>query len=294
MTNQLKKIQTFDIKIGKRTTVSFWFLPTLICAFFGGYIEIFLYSYLFALLHETAHILCAKLLSVKISKLSIYPFGISAQLDAGYLRNWQKEFWISFSGPFFSICMFWICAYLSKNYTAQPFSYLADINLALCLINLIPALPLDGGRLLKSLLTSKYGIIKAYNTSYSISRVLVATLLGIAIAVFFTCDFNFSLILISAFLLQSLCSSQRTLSAVAMREFLDSERKLHYDTSPKIKCLCFPKTKSASVILKNISYDRYYVIFVVDDDNRIIKTLTETEIITSLGEYGSRLKFSDI
>ena len=170
----------------------------------------------------------------------------------------------------------------------------ADINLCLCLVNLIPTLPLDGGRMVKALLTARFGIIRAYNFAIKISRVLIILLLICSGIIFFISDFNFSLILISAFLLQNLCGEQQAVSTVTLREILQNAEKAEKCHSLPVKTLCVKESCAASGILRHLSYDCFYIVHTLDKKSRIIKTLTETQVLTALTENGIRTRYGDI
>lgn len=289
------KIQKiFEIPIGKHIKISLWLIPLILCAFSGGYIQTFLCAYFSAFLHELAHILCAKVLKVKISQVTLYPFGICGRLNSGYIRSSEKEFFIAAAGPFASLILFWVFTFLHKLYPLDLLTFTADANLALCTANLIPILPLDGGRIFKAMLTSKYGIIPAYNFMCKLSKILVIFLFAIAIAVFILCGFNFSLILISAFLIQNLCSEQKALSHITAKEILQSDKKIQSPHSIPVKALCVSENSTASHLLRHLSYDCYYIVYVLDKDSRLVRTLTETQILTALTNSGIRTRYSDI
>ena len=54
------------------------------------------------------------------------------------------------------------------------------------------------------------------------------------------------------------------------------------------------KSTPARLILKKLSYDRYYIVCVVDDRLQIIKTLTEGEIMSALTTKGIRTTLGEI
>ncbi len=291
MTKKPKLQKIFDIPIGKHIKISIWILPIILSAYIGGYMELFCVAYLCAALHELAHILCAKFLKVGIDKVNIYPFGISAHLKAGYIQSSEKEFFIAFSGPFCSLILFWIFLYLYSKLGQAIFLYASDVNLALCLVNLIPALPLDGGRILKAVLTLRFGIMRAYNFMIKFSRVVIIFLLIFAI-MFIVVNKNFSLILICSFLLQNLVSEQQAISQIALKEILSVKNKA--DTDLPVKLMCVPHSRLAAHILKQLSYDRFCIVNVLDDNCKIIKTLTEAEVLEALTCNGLRTRYKEI
>lgn len=289
---KLRKI--YEIKLGRTLYINIWFLPVAICAFFGGYGHMFFITFLMAFLHETAHVLCAMYLNVSVSRIIILPFGMTARLAAGYIKRSEKEFLIAFAGPFLSLILFWLFIIAANTFSYSLLYYCADVNLIICLANLIPCLPLDGGRMLKSILASQFGFLRSYNFMLRLSRILVAILAIFALYIFFASHFNFSLILISAFIFQNLSCEQNSVSHIAVKEILENSHKLKNREKMHVKTFCVTESCPASSILKHLGYDYYCIIHVADKDSHVIKTLTETQVLAALTSYGIRVKYGEI
>ncbi len=289
-----KRINISGIPLGKHLCINIWVLPILFCSFWEGHSAIYLFSYLTAFIHELSHVFSAKLLKVKISRIEIYPFGICARLSESFIRSSEKEFIIAFAGPLSNLFLFWFCIFLSNFYSSQILSYLIDLNIAMCLLNLLPSLPLDGGRILKSILTSKYGILRAYNFMIKLSRLMIVLIFVFAIIIFFIYNFNFSLILVSAFFLQNMCSEQKAITLITLKEILSRKDSLPAKSEIRSKVLCVNKNTPARTILKYLTYDYIYIVNIVDEYGKIIKTVTETQVLSSLTEKGIRIKYADI
>lgn len=290
--NCLKK--SFDIPLGKRIRINIFLIPMLIFAFFQGYAHIFLLAYAFAILHEFAHIACAAALKVNISFIKFYPFGVSAQLSRGYIASGDKEFFIALCGPLASLVLFWVCSFFNDQNSNTLLKFAADTNLAICLVNLFPALPLDGGRILKSLLTSQFGAIRAFTVLMKLSRIIVCLLFAFILGMIFINCFNFSLVLIGAFLLQNLSFEEQALSAIAFREIISVKQKADFSEKLRPKLLCIPEERSASSLLKHLSYDRFCLVCRMDKDFNINGILTEVQVLNALTEHGLRTKYKDI
>lgn len=292
--HKLHLTKIFNIYITKKFSVNLWVLPVFLCSIIGGYSDIFSLAYITALLHEMAHVLSARLLKVSVSEVRIYPFGVNAKLSSNYIRSSEKEFIIAFAGPLMNIILFW-CSIMFKNVLGAELSvYCADLNLAMCAINLVPSLPLDGGRMLKSIITSRYGIIRSYNFMLKLSKIIIIILISVSVIFFFVSDFNFSLILISAFLLQNLCAEQQNVSIITLKEILSNRTKLSDAQEYPSKSICVSYDSPARTILKHLSYDYYYIIHITDSDSKIIKTVTETEVLSTLTQKGIRTIYRDI
>ena len=107
------------------------------------------------ILHELGHSVIALRYKIKVKQITIFIFGGVAEI-AGEPPKASAEFWIAVAGPlvsFFLSGIFYVLQILTKN-TAPVFAvfeYLAYINFALAIFNLIPGFPLDGGRVLRAI-----------------------------------------------------------------------------------------------------------------------------------------------
>ncbi|HSM19266.1 MAG TPA: site-2 protease family protein, partial [Hyphomicrobiales bacterium] len=106
--------------------------------------------------HEYAHALVARRYHLPISRITLFIFGGVAEMD-DEPRTAAAEFWMAIAGP---IASFVLAAAMFLVLSAGPFGlesqfgaiigYLAFINLILAVFNLLPAFPLDGGRMLRA------------------------------------------------------------------------------------------------------------------------------------------------
>ncbi|KIN62683.1 Metallopeptidase, M50 family [Sulfitobacter noctilucicola] len=116
------------------------------------------------LLHELAHSVVARHLGVPINGITLFLFGGVAEMDAEPTAA-KDELLIAVAGPLMSLCLaigFWALSLMAGagNLVAtipEVLSYLALINLILALFNMVPAFPLDGGRVLRAYLWHRTG-----------------------------------------------------------------------------------------------------------------------------------------
>jgi Zn-dependent protease/CBS domain-containing protein len=118
------------------------------------------------LLHELAHSVVARHLGVPIKSITLFLFGGVAELEAEP-KSGLTEFWIAIAGPLMSLALgFWSLSGAATLTGLAPavtsvLSYLALINLVLALFNMVPAFPLDGGRVLRAYLWHRSGDVLA-------------------------------------------------------------------------------------------------------------------------------------
>lgn len=164
------------------------------------------------LLHELGHALTARRLGYPLRRITLYPIGGIAALEEN--PKPRHELWIAIAGPAVNVV---IVAVLSlafrltgsglfeRLYTIQhqPGSFLsggdtlallAFANLSLVCFNLVPAFPMDGGRILRALLALRMGEMRATFVAARIGQGL-AVLGGL----YGVLSQNFTLILIALF-----------------------------------------------------------------------------------------------
>lgn len=122
-----------------------------------GELFIFLLSTLVALQHELAHALAAAKLGYKLNKITLMPFGALIDGDLDGLTG-KDEIFVATAGPFCNLCTAALFLALWWLYpSTYPFTDTAFYaSLAIFAVNLIPAYPLDGGRVLKSMLILRF------------------------------------------------------------------------------------------------------------------------------------------
>jgi Zn-dependent protease/CBS domain-containing protein len=117
------------------------------------------------LLHELGHAVVARLHGLRTRSITLFIFGGVAQLEKDP-KDGRDEFWMAAAGPAVSLALaglFYVGAslpFLGPS-SAAVATYLALINLMLAVFNLVPAFPMDGGRLLRGALWGSMGKARA-------------------------------------------------------------------------------------------------------------------------------------
>jgi Zn-dependent protease len=183
MMQPLRFGRVFGIPLEAR--VSFLVMLGLVLLFLGGLSGVFVVLLAFSsvILHELGHALVARRLGVGVSGIELHFFGGVAKLQSQPKSN-IDEIAIAAAGPAVSFVLSGIGFLLSFLTGWGIFELLATVNLVIAVFNLIPALPMDGGRILRAFLAGRVGFRRATELSVKISRgVSVAfAVLGLAFA----------------------------------------------------------------------------------------------------------------
>ncbi len=127
------------------SVVAYWLL--------GGASALLLY--VSVLLHELAHSVMARRNGIKVERITLFFFGGMAGMQEHKMTP-KAEFQMAIAGPALSLALSGLFLILYNItplfYVAAVASYLYRINLILALFNMVPGFPLDGGRVLRSVI----------------------------------------------------------------------------------------------------------------------------------------------
>lgn len=150
------------------------------------------------LLHELGHVFVAQSMGVHVRGITLMMLGGVSEMGSMPQKRFQ-EFKVSIIGPIVSFAIaggLFALKYFIEEPNVALFSYwLGRVNLVLGIFNLLPAFPMDGGRVLRSLISARHGNLRATQISVKIGKgfALVFAIIGFL-------QFNILLMLIAAFL----------------------------------------------------------------------------------------------
>ncbi len=138
------------IKVSKYIYIHWLTLALFASAYITRTLEITAIMYLVMLLHELSHAAAAYYLKLGISRIILYPFGVSLLVGTRLLCSLSDGLILYLSGPLVNAVIAAIMAILGiKNLFFIN-------NLVIFLLNLLPILPLDGGRIAECILLRRY------------------------------------------------------------------------------------------------------------------------------------------
>lgn len=241
------------------------------------------------IVHECGHVFAARYMREPMAELDVYPFGAAIRM-AKPLADRPTEFFIALAGPAASLLFATVAAGIMHFFPKTVFlSAFAAYSLFLCAINLVPALPLDGGRMLKAALS----IIFSERTAMRIACALgffCALVLGAAGLVGWP-DVNLSLLFMAVFLLIGVFTARKELSppvtALVLRGNALAQRGAMRLRS--IAVVSDLPVRAAVARLRGAS-----LIAVVDRSFRLMGTLTEGDLLQGMVDKGPEVTVGEL
>ncbi len=246
-------------------------------------------------LHEMSHIAAARCKGILPSSVSISPVGFSADIpDMNCSR--QALILIYSAGPAANLLLF--AAGLTAGLVFPGISEIVGLvsatNLLLALFNLLPVFPMDGGRILFSLLSGNIGMLAAGRTVRVIAWITSSAVVIYGLYQAYTGTLNVSLIIAGAYMMLLLRSGRMESAFMNIRQILYRRSRFLKKGIYPARDLVVAKSTLLTDIIGNMDFDRFHIIYVLDDRMRLLKAFTESEIMDALVRDGENMTFGQL
>ena len=223
-------------------------------------------SYLMAILiHEFGHFFTAKKLGYKVSKFSLSPYGV----ELSYFNqdiNCRDELFIALAGPFanllsvvFVVSLWWL--FPTIYFFSESF---VSISFVIAIFNLLPAYPLDGGRIFIDIASNFVTKKRAIKISYFFNFILASSFFVLFLICLFI-NFNPSLILFSMFLLVGVMDLKWTSKFEKISAFTKSTKSFS-----KALVVCVDEQVSLGNLVAYLETSKTIVFCVVLESGKVI------------------------
>lgn len=282
-------------KIFMKFSVNKYFYIVFLICLISGYLKEVLILFLFVMFHELSHIAVARMYKLEIHNIEIFPFGGVAKIDNLDSVGPLKESIISAAGPLFNILSVGVAFFLDRMGIIIPEAKLIiNINIVLALFNLLPGLPLDGGRILRSVLYSLIGYKRATMVCIIIGKVIAVMLLIIGIVTLIFGKINVSLLIMPVFLFFSASKEEENITYAIIKDIIN--KKLHLENKGIMEAvvICGYEEANLGEILKYFDLNKYHMIVIVSKDMKVSSIITETQVLDGLVLYGSHITLGQL
>ncbi len=243
--------------------------------------------------HELAHLLTARAYGFRVVGLELFPFGGAAYCDDLFEGRKFEESIIALAGPAFNVVLLFGAQALRWQgvWTGELADDFVRFNFWLAAFNLIPVLPLDGGRVMRALLAKSFGFVQTTKLLAWSGKWLGVLLALYGILLWSKGKFiegPLTLIILGGFFW--LAGSKEISSAhiTFLRQLTRKKEDLLKKGLMRSFWVTVHKDTSLVRIVEEFTPDRYAMISLANEALGLGKILTETEVVEGMLREGIR------
>lgn len=267
----------------------------------GLYVWLGMSQYLSAVLlslvaHEMAHLVMARGYGLRVNEVELLPFGGVARIEDLAESDAYVESAVAVVGPISNFFLAGLAYFLGNNGWLGPESstLFLETNLGLALFNLLPALPLDGGRLLRAYLARKVGFRRASEDLALVGRLLALLLLSVGLLALLVGYLFPSLLILAGFLLFSAGREKKEAMFVLLRHLMSKRELLLSEGVLPAAELVVLESVSLGEVVRRFLPHKYHLVLLLDQELRPKGSLEERELLEALLHHGPEVTMKEI
>ena len=262
--------------------VSYVVVVIVFFAYICGVWPYLLCLYTAVFLHEMAHLAVCLALHERIAGVYVRAYGMN--LRTAYIKNPKNQILVSAAGPLMNVALMELCLLLRPVVSFSYLDFFVLSNLLIFLLNLCPALPLDGGVMVRAALLYGFGYLKSYRMMLSATRIVGVLFLLFGFLFLLVSKFNISLLVVGGFLLYNLKDEQRNL--LQMQRMMLSKEFDRTGQVIRVKNIGVMRHVTARYLMKYFGYNFICVAAVFDENMVKLGELSQQQLIDGLLHYG--------
>lgn len=275
--------------LGVRITLNWWFLLLLFLLAIVGLLPEAIIVFGVVLVHELAHLVVAKGYGMHLCELELLPFGGVARIDDLMEIDPAVEMRVALAGPLSNLFLIGV-GLVCHTYEVCPQDWLdfsLRTNVALAAFNALPALPLDGGRCYRAMLTRRLGFRRATHKAAALGKMFAVLFAVGGLAGAYLGYINITLIILGFFVYAAAAKEQKNAMYVLMRYLARKQDELEKKGCLAAEQLVATEHATIGDVVKLFVPQRYHLVWVVDVKGRVQGLVTEIDLINAMFEQGT-------
>jgi stage IV sporulation protein FB len=238
------------------------------------------------LIHELGHVCAALVMGVTVKSVQLLPFGGVAVIEDHGRLTAGREIGIALAGPLqngIMIMIAWGLGFLGLGNEAF-LTYFIQANAIIALFNLLPILPLDGGKVLRAatslMLPYYFTLLWSGRLSIAASILVVGyALLPLGAGG----GLRLNILMIGAFLLYSNITDQRNMPYLFVAFLMNREAvyERHLLTGAVASPIVARAAKPLDDILRLFKRNQYHFVYVLNGEGNVVAVVPEQRLISS-------------
>lgn len=273
---------------GVKVYLNIYFLAVLGLFFVAGLLGKGLIIFAVVLFHELAHVVTARRLGVHVSEVELLPFGGVSRMGGDIVFAPAKEVCIALAGPAANLLLLGLGTGLNNYnlWNKELWQFFLHCNLMMAAFNLLPALPLDGGRILRAYLAGRTGLRKAtyqaawWGQFFGVVLAIIG-LIGLGLRVS-----GLDVIITGLFLLYAATKEKSLAPYHFIRHLAQKKNELAAAGVLPGEPLVSLDTVRLGQLIQTFLPQRYYLVLLLNQDWRYRGVVSEAQIIDALLNEG--------
>lgn len=267
--------------------VSPFFIMVFVFYIYSGYILQASYFFAMIIAHEFAHFIMFLYYKIKVESIELMPFGGKITYNRFIIKPVQ-EVSIFISGPICNLFTGLVLQFLGIDY------YYIKANYFLFLLNILPLMPLDGGKIFRLFLSQHIGYLKANRIIYASTYTIIG-IINIFILIFFR-EYRiiFSSIIFSLFIIWETYNENRTFVYTFMKEIIYKKEMIHKEKIMNIRQIVAIDSIPARAVLNYFLPNKYHLIFLLNNEAVLYEIIDEVQLIDAILNLGLNCTLKDI
>ena len=270
----------------------FLLLLCVVYAALGFAVEVLL-IFAAVLVHEIAHAVIAVILGINVAEVELLPFGGQAKIEDFTGLEPDREIYVAMAGPAASLSLAGIFYFLQDGITSPYLPLFININLILGLFNLCPALPMDGGRILRAILSGIIGYKKATARTAVLGKIIAVGLIIFGLYQIYFLHSGANYVLVGVLLFWAARREGQLLAYAFMRYLVNKKSELSKHGVLPSQQLISREDTLVKIILESTRPSYYLVVVAVDEADHLVGMRSEAELIECFFEKGPGARLRD-
>lgn len=240
------------------------------------------------IMHELAHAAAARWYGLGVAQVELLPFGGVARLEGAIELYPAIEAKVALAGPLSNLAaMAMALAAVQAGLLAPNAGMLfVEVNALIGGFNLIPALPLDGGRVVRAWLARRVGIRRATERAARAGAWCGLAMCAVGLPLAFTGYVSVSMVAVGLFLVVAATREEEQAAFAFMRYLARRREELRLEAGVSARQIVAGEQTPVKDVLDMFVPQVYHVVWVLGRDGRLAGIAGEVEVIDAMFEHG--------
>ena len=248
------------------------------------------------LTHELAHLLVARATGLPVQEVELYPFGGVARIAGDLGQDPYATALTAAAGPFNNFLLLALGVGLRGVPWLDPalLDFFNQVNLTMALFNLLPVIPLDGGRIYRTYLSRRFGFVKATRRLARLGRTTAVLLLSFGAAAAAAGHLYLAAFVLPGFLYLSAQREEGAAMFAPWKGLLRAGTELRKQKVLPAGHLVMLEDAPLHEALRLLGAGKYHLVTVVDQQLHPLGVLSEAELLDGLSRGAPALTAGEL